>query len=415
MSDAQIIVIVGAGQAGAQVAASLRQEGFSGKIVMFGDEPGLPYQRPPLSKTYMKEGNPDRLLIRNQAFFDDNDIVIRSEVRVAAIDRDAKTVILADGERQPYDHLVLATGAINRTLPIPGIDLAGVLELRTLAHAEDIRGRIGAARHIAIIGGGFIGLEFAAMARGLGTDVTVLELADRVMARAVAPETSAYFDEFHRSIGVDLRLQTGVKEIIDRGDGHAGGVLLDDGDRLDADLVLVAAGVAARDELAREAGLPVDNGIVVDPMLQTADPAISAIGDCASFIHPLADGRMRIESVQNATDQARAVATRLAAEASDNDHPPYSGFPWFWSDQGDRKLQIAGLTAKADERVVRRNNRGGILVHCLKDGRYVGLETVNASGDHLMARRLLSAGIELDRSSLEAADYDLKSFKDRLT
>ncbi|OXS99407.1 hypothetical protein B7H23_14705 [Notoacmeibacter marinus] len=414
MSDAQTIVIVGSGHAGAQVAASLRQEKFAGEILMFGDEPGLPYQRPPLSKTYMKDGNPDRLLIRNQTFFDDNAIVLRNETRVAAIDREAHEIVLADGERQRYDHLVLATGAVNRALPIPGIDLEGVLELRTLAHAEDIRGRMGAADHIAIIGGGFIGLEFAAMARGLGTDVTVLELADRVMARAIAPETSAYFDEFHRSIGVDLRLGAGVDKIIDRDDGHTGGVVLKDGTRVEADLVLVAAGVAARDELAREAGLPVENGIVVDTMLQTADPAISAIGDCASFIHPLGDSRMRIESVQNATDQARAVALRLAEGQGGGGHPPYSGFPWFWSDQGDRKLQIAGLTAGANGRVVRRNDRGGFLVHCFRDGRYIGLETVNAPGDHLMARRLLAAGVELDRTALEEAGYDLKAFKNRL-
>ncbi|RLQ87559.1 NAD(P)/FAD-dependent oxidoreductase [Notoacmeibacter ruber] len=414
MSDRQTIIIVGAGQAGAQLAASLRQEGYVGDVVLYGDEPGLPYQRPPLSKTYMKEGNPDRLLLRGESFFEDNDIELHSGTKIASIDRPAKKVVLENGSRRRYDHLVLATGATNRTLPIPGIDLDGVLELRTLAHAEDIRGRIAEARQVAIIGGGFIGLEFAAMARGLGAEVAVFEMGDRVMARAVAPETSAYFEDFHRSIGVDLHLQTGVSEIIDAGDGKVGGLILSDGRRVEADLVLVAAGVVASDGLGREAGLPVENGIIVDDVLQTADPSISAIGDCAAFTHPLGEGRMRIESVQNATDQARTVAARLAKGHSDDGHPPYSGFPWFWSDQADRKLQIAGLTAGADERVVRHNERGGFLVHCFRDGRYIGLETVNAPGDHLMARRLLAAGIELDRATLEEADFDLKSFKDRL-
>lgn len=412
MTEDRTIVIVGTGQAGAQLAASLRQEGFEGKVIMFGDEPGLPYQRPPLSKTYMKDGNPDRLLLRSEAFFADNAIELRAGTRVVSIDRGSRNAILADGSRQAYDHLVLATGAVNRPLPVPGIDLEGVVELRTLAHAENIRGRIRSARHVAIIGGGFIGLEFAAMARGLGTGVTVMEMAGRVMARAVSPEISAYFEDFHRSLGVDLRLRTGVVEIADRGDGHAAGIALADGGMVEADLVLVAAGVVACDDLARDAGLPVDNGIVVDDRLLTADPHISAIGDCASFMHPLGEGRMRIESVQNATDQAKALAARLAKEGGE--HASYAGFPWFWSDQGDRKLQIAGLTAGADERIVRETDRGGFLVHCFRDGRYVGLESVNAAGDHLMARRLLSAGVALDRKQLQEAGFDLKSFKNRL-
>lgn len=304
------VVIVGAGQGGCQAAVSLRQEGHEGPVVLIGEEPGLPYQRPPLSKAYLREGREDRLLLRPQAFFETSDITLRSGERVAAIDAAAHSVRLGDGEEIPYDHLVLATGARNRKLPLEGADLDNVVELRTKADADDIRARLAGKKHAVVVGGGFIGLEFAAVARGLGLDVTVLEAADRVMSRVVSAQTSAYFDRFHADAGTRIVYGAMASRII--GKDAVAGIETADGTRLDCDLVLIAAGVVPNTELAADAGLEIDNGIAVDARLLTSDPDISAIGDCASFVHPLAGRRVRLESVQNAIDQARCVAARLA-------------------------------------------------------------------------------------------------------
>ena len=401
------IVIAGTGQAGFQVASSLRAEGYDGEIIMIGDEPGLPYQRPPLSKTYIKDGRADRLLLRPENFYETNAITLMPQRRVEAIDRRARAVKLDGGDRLGYDHLILATGARNRRLPIDGGDLRRVVELRTMAHADEIRDLIAAAQSVIIIGAGFIGLEFAAMARGLDTDVTVLEAAPRAMARVVSAPVSQHFAAYHAATGVAIHFGAAAARIRDDGTGAAAGVELSDGTVIAGDLVLVSVGVAANDELARAAGLTTDVGITVDENLLTDDPAISAIGDCASFVHPLAGARGRIESVQNATDQAKAVAARLAGKGA----APYGAFPWFWSDQGARKLQIAGLTGSADRHVVREGEDGKLAVHCFAGETYIGLETVNAAGEHVTARKLLSEGRRITFSDLREHEFDLKSLR----
>lgn len=402
------VVIAGAGQAGLQVAVSLRQAGYDGGIVLINDEAGLPYQRPPLSKTYLKDGRSERLLLRNAAFYDKNRIELLDQIRVERIDRRARSIALSDGRTLQYGHLVLATGARNRKPPIEGLELQNVVELRTLAHADAIRRHVGDKSRAVIIGGGFIGLEFAAVATAMGMDVTVIEAAPRVMARVVSEPVSRYFVDFYAGNGVHMELGALAKRVIGNADGRACAVELADGRSVDCDLVLVAAGVVPNDELAAEAGLATDNGVIVGNTLSTDDPAISAIGDCAAYFHPLAGRRIRLESVQNATDQAKCVAARLTGSPH-----AYEALPWFWSDQGDRKLQIAGLTDTADDLVAIRGEDGRLCVHCFRGGQYIGLESVNAPGDHLMARKTLAGGKHLSRQDLEKTGFDLRVFRDR--
>ncbi|MFN0262918.1 NAD(P)/FAD-dependent oxidoreductase [Tepidamorphus sp. 3E244] len=403
---ADSILIVGAGQGGSQLAASLRQLGHTGEITLIGDEPGLPYQRPPLSKAYLKEGREDRLMLKPAAFYETEAIAVRTPHHVASVDAAEQTATLKDGETLAYDHLVLATGARNRKLPIEGIELDGVVELRTKADADAIRARIGDVRKAVVIGGGFIGLEFAAVATAMGVDVTVLEAASRVMSRVCSPPTSDYFHDFHAGTGTKIVFGATATRIL--GDDHVTGVETADGSTLDCDLVLVAAGVQPNVELAAEVGLDVDNGISVDAQLLTSNPAFSALGDCASFVHPLAGRRVRLESVQNAIDQAKCIAARLTGNPHD-----YADLPWFWSDQGDRKLQIAGLADKADDHVALPGEDGSLVVHCFENDRLVGVETVNAPAAHMMARKLLGSGTELSRSDLAAVEFNLRALRGR--
>lgn len=403
------VVIAGAGQAGLQVAVSLRQLGFDGEIILIGDEPGLPYQRPPLSKAYLKEGEAERLVLRNAEFFDEHRIELIDNTRIETIDRKARSVKLGGGREIDYNHLVLALGARNRQLPLEGAKLENVVELRTLAHAADIRKRLGSTSHAAVIGGGFIGLEFAAVATALGKQVTVLEAAPRVMSRVVAEPVSEYFADFHRIAGVTLETEAMAASLLDDGRGRVAGVRLADGRTIDCDMVLIAAGIVPNVELATAAGLATDNGIVVDERLVTGDPTISAIGDCANFPDLATGARVRLESVQNATDQAKFVAARLTGADT-----AYEAVAWFWSDQGDRKLQIAGLTARADECVSIEGEDGRFSVHCFRDAIFIGCETVNVPADHMMARRMLGSVMPFTRSDFEQVEFDLKAFRDRL-
>ena len=349
------VVIVGAGHAGFQVAASLRQHGFAERVCLINDEAHLPYQRPPLSKAYLKgEGRPDSLMFRPDKFYRDQNIELIAD-RAVAIDRGARRLKLASGSSLDYGHLVLATGARNRLLDIPNAGLEDVRYLRTLDESEALRKRIASGRRVVVIGAGFIGLEFAATARAKGLEVDVVELGARVMARAVTAEISEYFQQRHTAAGI--RIHLGVQATAIEGDGgRVTGVSLSDGRHIPADLVVVGVGVLPNVELAGEAGLPVASGIIVNEQLLTSDPDISAIGDCALFASPRFGGSLRLESVQNATDQARCVAARLTGDAK-----TYDGLPWFWSDQGDDKLQIAGLTTGYD-RVVVRGDPGAAIV-----------------------------------------------------
>lgn len=399
MSDR--IVIVGAGQAGFQTAASLRQDGHSGEIVLLGAEKGLPYQRPPLSKTYIKEGQAERLLFRNVDFFTTNRIEYEDGVTVTQIDRGDHQVELGDGRRIGYSHLVLATGTRNRRLPLPGIDLEGVLALRTLADADIIRDALRRASSLVVIGGGFIGLEIAATARILGLQVTVLEATSRLMSRVVSPPISEHFLAAHRASGIDVRLDALAKRIVDGGDGRAAGVEIADQGTVAADLVLVSAGVVPNAEIAEQAGLYIHDGIRVDDTLATEDPAISAIGDCASFPFGQDGVQTRLESVQNAIDQAKCVSRRLVGQPE-----PYAKVPWFWSDQGPDKLQIAGLTNGADHHVVRAHG-SKLSVLCFRRGELIGVETVNVAPDHMFARRLLAREQPVTLEAAEAAGFDI--------
>jgi 3-phenylpropionate/trans-cinnamate dioxygenase ferredoxin reductase subunit len=398
------ILIAGAGHAGFQLAASLRQHGYSGRVCLLNDEAHLPYQRPPLSKAYLKgAGAPDSLMFRPDKFYRDQNIELIAD-RAAAIDRDARRLLLASGASLEYGHLVLATGARNRLLDIPNANLGEVRYLRILDESEALRQRIASARHVVVIGAGFIGLEFAATARAKGLEVDVIELAPRVMARAVTAEISDYFQARHTAAGIRIHLGVQATSIESEGPTVAG-VSLSDGRHLPADMVVVGVGVLPNVELAARAGLAVGSGIIVNEHLLTDDPCISAIGDCALFASPRFGGSLRLESVQNATDHARCVAARLTGDVK-----VYDGLPWFWSDQGDDKLQIAGLTTGYD-RVVVRGDPGmcSFSAFCYKSGRLVGVESVNRAADHVFGRKILGLDRSIEPEQAADLSFDLKA------
>src|SRR6266702_1486907 len=396
------VIIIGAGHAGFQLAASLRQSGFAERIALLNDEGHLPYQRPPLSKAYLKgTGGPDSLMFRPDKFYRDQNIDLIVD-HATSIDRQARKVALASGTSLDYGHLVLATGARNRLLDIPNAKLDSVRYLRTLDESEALRHRIGSSQRVVVIGAGFIGLEFASTARAKGLEVDVIELGTRVMARAVTAEISEFFQQRHTAAGIRIHLGVQVTSI--EADGaKVTGVSLSDGRHIPADLIVVGVGVLPNVELAAEAGLAVASGIIVDDHLLTSDPNISAIGDCALFASPRFGGSLRLESVQNATDHARCVAARLTGTPE-----VYDGLPWFWSDQGDDKLQIAGLTTGYD-RVVLRGDRwqGAFSAFCYKAGQLVGIESVNRAGDHMFGRRLLPNGSITPEQAADTG-FDLK-------
>ncbi|MCJ2027496.1 NAD(P)/FAD-dependent oxidoreductase [Methylobacterium sp. J-067] len=402
------IVIVGAGQAGFQAAASLREGGYHGPLTLVGDETALPYQRPPLSKAYLAgKTDADGLALRPASFFADHRITLHAASPAKAIDREGRRLVLADGTALPFAHLVLATGSRNRPLPVPGADLDGVRQLRGLADADALKAALEGGPRIVVIGAGFIGLEFAAVAAGRGLDVTVVEAAERAMARAVSAETAAFFRTAHEALGVRFAFAAGVTALTGEG-GRVRAVALADGRELPADLVVVGIGVLPNADLAAEAGLSVADGVRVDAFLATSDPAISAIGDCARFPSPFAhglhgDGTVRIESVQNAIDQGRCLAARLTGKPA-----AYAALPWFWSDQGPHKLQIAGLSAPGDAAVI-RGEGSAFSVFRFRDGRLSAVESINRAGDHMIARRLLSAGTPLTPDQAADPALDLKA------
>ena len=400
------IIIVGAGHAGFQLAASLRQHGFEGAIILVSDEPALPYQRPPLSKDYLdgKIGL-DLLLMRPEAFYRDHRIDYLPGTRVSEIDRAGKTVLLTSGERLGYGHLVLATGARNRMPALPGIELDGVCYLRTLAETDLLRDRLAAADNIVVIGAGFIGLEFAAVAREHGKSVHIVELTDRAMGRVLSVAASRFFAEAHRATGVKFSFGAQTARIAGSG-GRIEHVELTSGERLPADLLVVSIGVVPNGELAAAAGLSVANGIVVNEELLTGDPAISAIGDCASFPCRHAAGQpTRLEAVQNAADHARCVADRLVGKPR-----PYGALPWFWSEQGKLRLQIAGLTTGHDRTVLRGTPESGeFSVFCYRDGALLGVESINRPADHAHARRLLATGRAITPEQAADDSFDLRA------
>ena len=397
------VLIVGAGHGGFQVALSLRQLGFKERICLINDEAHLPYQRPPLSKAYLKgSGGPETLMFRPEKFYADQRIELIGD-RAVAIDRAARKLKLASGGVLDYGRLVLATGARNRLIDIPNANLDNVRYLRILDDSEDLRRRIAASKRVVVIGAGFIGLEFAATARIKGLEVDVLELASRVMARAVTAEVSDYFQARHKEAGIRVHLGVQATAIEAKGE-EVTGISLSDGRHIPADLVVVGVGVLPNVELAANAGLPVASGIIVNQHLLTSDNQISAIGDCALFQSPRFGGSLRLESVQNATDHGKCVAARLTG-----DDQVYDGMPWFWSDQGDDKLQIAGLTTGYDQVVMRGDPaQKAFSAFCYRDGKLVGIESVNRAGEHMFGRRFLPMDRALPPEQAADPKFDLK-------
>jgi len=382
------VLVVGAGQAGHQTAAYLRERGHKGPVTLIGDEGRLPYERPPLSKAYLKaEVEASDLWLRPETFYERNAIE-RVTGTAVALDLATRTVRLADASLHPYDHLVLATGARARAVPVPGAHLCGVHRLRTLADADALRSALPGARHVVVIGAGFVGLEFAAAAREMGHRVTVVEALPRPLARVVSAPMAEYFARLHQERGNELLLGQGVARFHGNREGRVTAVELTDGRRLPADLVLAGVGAVPRTELAEGAGLEVAGGIVVDGRLLTSDPHVSAIGDCAAFPHPRALARLRVESVQNAVDQARLVADRLTG--SDR---TYDDLPWFWSTQFSARLQIAGLGGGHDTELVLGGDAGSFSVLLFRDEELVAVESVGRPADHMAARRILAQNI----------------------
>lgn len=402
------VVVVGAGQAGFQVAASLREGGYADPITLIGEEAALPYQRPPLSKGYLTgKVEAQGLPLRPAAYLAEHRIAHRAQIRATRVDRASRSVHLSDGTSLAYDHLVLATGSRNRTLPVPGAGLAGVHQLRSLDEAEAIRGALAGAGRIVVVGAGFIGLEVAAVCAARGLDVTVIEAADRPMARAVSAGTGSWFRAAHEEAGIRFVLEAGVTAFAGAG-GRVAAVATADGRELPADLVLVGIGVAPNEEIAAAAGLATGDGVRVDAFLATADPAVSAIGDCARFPSRFARGlaggdHVRIESVQNAVDHGRCVAARIGGRPN-----AYDAVPWFWSDQGRHKLQIAGLAGPGDAGVM-RGGPGAFSVFRYRDGRLCAVESVNRPGDHMAARRILALGLTLAPEQAADPNLDLRA------
>jgi 3-phenylpropionate/trans-cinnamate dioxygenase ferredoxin reductase subunit len=399
------IVILGAGQGGVQTAISLRDNGFDGQITLVGDEGVLPYERPPLSKSYLL-GDKSRqsLQFRPEKFYADHKIETMLDDAAIKIDRQARTVSLRSGAELAYDHLVLAVGARNRLLPM-GDGLDGILYMRTLSDADALQQRLSSIDDVVVIGAGFIGLETAAVLRKLGKQVTVLEAAPRVMGRAVSPEISGFFADAHAAWGSEIVTNASVSEIAGEA-GKVKSVATADGRRFKADAVMVGIGVVPNTEIASAAGLDIDGGIVVDARMMTSDPDISAIGDCASFPCQFANGQpLRLESVQNAIDQAKCVANRLVGKPSD-----YVSVPWFWSDQGDLKLQMVGITSGADQRVMRGDPaKREFSIFCFSNGKLIGIESVNKPGDNMFGRRLLATPAGLTPGQAADMSFDLKA------
>jgi 3-phenylpropionate/trans-cinnamate dioxygenase ferredoxin reductase subunit len=398
----ETVVIIGAGHAGGTAAATLRAEGFDGRIVLLGDETWPPYERPPLSKAVLSGAMAlERTFLRKPAFYEEKSIELRTGTAVEAIDRAQCQVRLFNGETVAYDKLIIATGSKLRRLQVPGADLLGVYYLRGIDDSLAIKEGLREGAHIVIVGGGYIGLEVAASAAKAGAKVTVLEAMDRIMARVTSETVSHFFEDEHRKHGVDLKLKTGVTAL--EGGGRVERVIAGDGTVLPADLVVVGIGILAQDQLAQEAGLTCDNGIVVDEFTQTSDAAIWAIGDVTNHPNRLLGGRFRLESVQNAISQGQTAAKAILGKAT-----PYAEVPWFWSDQYDLKLQTAGLRRPTDQEIVRGDlaNRK-FSVGYLRDGALAAIDTIANLKDFMPAKRLIGEKRPIDPERFANPDIPL--------
>ena len=397
------VVIAGAGHAAGQVVTSLRQYKFAGQIVLVGDEPYLPYQRPPLSKKFLAGAMPaERLYVKPASFYEDAGVELHLDTRITAIDRQRKRLETEAGEPVAYDRLVLALGASVRRLPIEGAALDGVHYLRSIADAERIRGDLEPGHRLVVIGAGYIGLEVAAVARQAGLEVTVIEVANRVMSRVVSPEISDFCQIEHTEQGVRFRLSTGVEAL--HGKKRVKSVTTSEGEEIPADLVVIGVGILPNTRLADDAGLAVDNGIVVDDHCRTDDPDTFAVGDCTVHPNEIYDRQLRLESVHNALEQAKTAAANICGKDS-----AYKQVPWFWSDQYDLKLQIAGLSDGYDDVVIRGNpaERSFSCIY-LRDGRVIACDAINAPRDFVQSKPLIADQAQVDVETLADPDVALK-------
>ena len=399
-----VVAIAGAGHAAGQVVATLRQKKFDGKILLIGEEPWLPYQRPPLSKKFLAGELPaERLHFKPESFYDDPGIEVRLGVRINAVDRAGKTLRTADGETLAFDKLIFATGARPRLLDLPGVGLGGIHYLRTIADVTGIRNQLAKGTRLVIVGAGYIGLEVAAVASGLGADVTVIEMEDRVMSRVVSPQLSEFYQEEHSSHGVKIMLSTSISGF--SGDEQVTAVDLSNGGQVAADLVVIGIGVVPNTELASGAGLDVGDGIVVDNHCRTSDADIFAVGDCTHHPNDIFGYRVRLESVHNALEQAKTAANNICGEDS-----CYAQVPWFWSDQYDLKLQIAGLSQGYDQ-VIARGDPDNRSFSCLylRDGQLIAVDAVNSPKDFMQSKALIAAHAVIDPQLLANAEIELKN------
>lgn len=404
MSAIERHIIIGGGQAGAQGAASLRQAGFEGEIVIFSAENTLPYQRPPLSKAYLKgDLARERLFLRPTEFFERQRIDVRLGNRIRLIDRGEKRVIDEDGDEHGYDKLLIATGAPPRRLSAPGADLDGVFYLRTLMDSDALRTILTCEGRIIIVGAGYIGLEVAAVARQAGRNVTVLEMADRPLARVAGEPVSDFFRELHEEAGVDLRFGAALKSFVGEG-GWLKAAVLTSGEEIDCEAALIGIGAEPAVSLAAEARLEIANGIVVDESARTSDEAIWAAGDCANFPSARYGRRLRLESVPNAIEQAKVAGANMAGGDA-----VYDALPWFWSDQYDVKLQTAGLCEGADDSVIRGDPKSRrFAVWHLKEGAPLAVDAINDPASFAIGKRLISDRAAVERDALADSAFDLK-------
>jgi 3-phenylpropionate/trans-cinnamate dioxygenase ferredoxin reductase subunit len=403
---AATVVIVGAGHAGAAAAGFLRQFGHAGPVTLLGAEPVAPYQRPPLSKAYLKgECGLESLFLKPASFYEKQNIVLRTGMRVTTIDRRARRVLLEGGESLPYDALILATGSQNLRLPCLPADARGAHELRSLADADRLKPELAPGRRLVIVGGGYIGLEAAATARMLGAEATVIEREPRVLARTGSAALAAFFEGQHRAQGVLILTGASVERVETGAGGRISALVLAGGGRIACDALLTGIGAHAADALAREAGLECDGGVVADIEARTSDPAIFAIGDVSKRPLPLYEGRMfRLESVPNALEQAKQAAAAIAGAPA-----PKPEVPWFWSDQYGLKLQIAGLPFEADEAVTRGDPATArFSIFHLKQGRVRAVEAVNSGADFMAGKALILSGAAVDRARIADPAAPLK-------
>ncbi|MFN9525638.1 MAG: NAD(P)/FAD-dependent oxidoreductase [Pseudomonadaceae bacterium] len=404
MSLQETTVVVGAGHAGAEVVAALRQQQYAGRIILIGEEPCLPYRRPPLSKAYLAgEADRESLLIRSAAAYDKLQIECWTGIAVSAIDRQGHCVLLDDGRAVGYTKLVLATGGRPRRLSDPAANKANVHYIRTVADIDGLRSELAAGRRLLVVGGGYIGLEAASVGIKSGLQVTVLEAASRLLARVAAPEISAFYARAHGKRGVDVRTGVSVESFI--GGERVESVRLSDGSELPVDLVIVGIGILPNDELARDAGLEVDNGIVVDSYAQTWDPDILAVGDCASHVNGFLGRLIRIESVPSAQEQAKTAAATICGKPL-----AHAAVPWFWSDQFDLKLQMVGLSEGYEQLVLRGDMAAeSFCAFYLRGGVVLSVDAVNRPQEFMVAKRLVAERAQVDARALADEGIALKS------